>query len=248
MPRKGYTLVEVLMALFLLAFGLLAMLVLITAGIFQTMRQGQDLSVEYTSENAHSLVRLVLNSQPPTAPFQWYYQAGVSPNIPSAGIPNPLRTPKLFFTLDIEGPYQVANRDIAGTPYPSPVHTGYRVPSPDPARYSYAIAVRKIDDTLVEATVVTFAEWDSSRPAYRVVGWTLGQGQDSLPGPLPPDPNGNLPPARAVALLDATNGFAYRVTPSGEIVPPVRANTNQVYVLQQVVGIFDLGIINWRRP
>jgi prepilin-type N-terminal cleavage/methylation domain-containing protein len=74
MPRKGYTLVEVLMALFLLAFGLLAMLVLITAGIFQTMRQGQDLSVEYTSENAHSLVRLVLNSQPPTASFQWYYQ------------------------------------------------------------------------------------------------------------------------------------------------------------------------------
>jgi prepilin-type N-terminal cleavage/methylation domain-containing protein len=67
MPRKGYTLVEVLMALFLLAFGLLAMLVLITAGIFQTMRQGQDLSVEYTSENAHSLVRLVLNSQPPPA-------------------------------------------------------------------------------------------------------------------------------------------------------------------------------------
>ncbi len=250
MPRKGYTLVEVLMALFLLAFGLLAMLVLMTAGIFQTMRQGQDLSVEYTSENAHSLVRLVLNSQPPTASFQWYYQPGASPNLGNISVdkPNPLSDNRLFFSLDTEGPYQVANRGIAGTPYPSPVHTGYRVPSPDPARYSYAIAVRKIDDTLVEATVVTFAEWDSSRPAYLAVGWTLVQGQDSLPAPLPPDPNGNLPPARAVGLLDATNGFAYRVTPSGEIVPPVRANTNQVYVLQQVVGVFDLGIINWRRP
>jgi|GEM_PF-1543917 len=247
MLRKGYTLVEVLMALFLLAFGLLAMLVLLTVGIFHTQRHGQELSVEQSSENAYSLVRLVLNLQPATSPFQWYYQPGVSPNlgISSVDKPNPLTDSHLFFALDVEGPYQVANRNLAGIAYPSPVHTGYRVPAADPARYSYAIAVRKIDDTLVEATVVTFADWDNTRLPY-LVGWSLVQGQDSLPGPISPDSNRNL--LRAVGLLDAANGFAYRVTPSGEIVPPVRANTNQVYVLQQVVGVFDLGIINWRRP
>lgn len=261
MSRRAYTLAEALMAILILAFGILGLLAFIIVGVRETVKSIRTCGVSVGAENALALLRLYAptlapNFPPPANGYVWLYQLGRSPPVGASFPPNIPYTrpdPLLQMALDIEGPYE----SVQINPEPRPVLTGRRVSSPDPVRYTWALAIRLVpsaspDKSLVDVSVVVFEDFDSTDPNMNPYVLTTTSGANvtiSMANPFVLQASGPIrtQPLQGV-ILDAQNGYAYRVSPSGEIVPPARANSNLVYHLPKAVDVIELGILDWRRP
>ncbi|GBD36216.1 hypothetical protein HRbin36_01337 [bacterium HR36] len=260
MTRRGFTLVEALTSIFVLAIGLLALTVFIIAGVMQVNRTIRSAAAQQSLENFASLSRVLGPNlpQPALNSFAWVYQPAKSPPIPPAVPFNGTNTPyspadaKLGLTLDIQGPYQQIStyaNPTTGQVDLRPFLTGHRLNPTDPERYTAALAVRPVptanpDQTLVDVSVVVFEDFDGSASPYVLNNASLRASQFTLTATNPAQPIFPSPPPRAI-LLDGDNGYVYRWA-SGELVPAARANSSTVIVLPQAVEALELGIISRR--
>jgi len=260
--RKGYTLVEALTSIFVLAIGLLALTVFIIGGIMDINRTIRVISAQQSSDNAASLMKIVgpsLITSIPSNSFLWIYQPGKSPPVPAGSNVryNP-PDPRLSLSLDVQGPYE--RLQVPGDA--RPFYTGLRANPHDPEIYTYAISVRPLDGTLVDVSVVIFEGYydDPSDPeapiAYVLDNAALDYQAIAL-RPLDPTrpitaPRLRRVPTRAI-IVDGENGYVYRLV-QGEVIPPGRAlptsqnqNQNQkIIVLERAVEVLELGIISVR--
>jgi hypothetical protein len=261
--RKGYTLVEALTSIFVLAIGTLALTALIFGGVMTIRRTNRELATQQSFQNASSLVRMIVPSQlsnlkPGT--FLWIYHPQKSPDLPVGNrtpVANSLLYPPLGLSLDIQGPYEVARTQ-------RPYRTGQRVNPHDPERYTYAISVRpvvhsipnpapppasmpQLDGTLVDVSVVIFEGYyeDPSDPKaprpYVLNNASLAKQGITLVAANPSQPINPQPPTRAI-IVDGDNGYVYHLL-SGTIKAPARANSRTIIVLPRAVEVLELGII-----
>jgi prepilin-type N-terminal cleavage/methylation domain-containing protein len=244
--RRGFTLTEALMAILILGVGLLSLMALYPLAVLHINEALRNNRVAQAVQNARALLE-IYHSQLPSLPsagsFNWWYASGNAP----AAIPGVPSTLLSFRTeLDVEGPYQKVNQGTsptgAPTIYPSPVFTGLRNNPADPVRYTWAYLVRGVDDSQADVTVVVFEDYDPTDrnhdPSPR--GVSLTQGDVSAPGAEP----------AGAWILDAQNGYIYRVAAEGFLELPARATSNNssnnnsnVYIMPRVVEAVGLGVI-----
>ncbi|MCS7168628.1 MAG: prepilin-type N-terminal cleavage/methylation domain-containing protein [Gemmatales bacterium] len=269
--RRGYTLVEALIAIFVLSIGLLGLTSMIVGGVLEIQRNVRLHSVGELFENTVSLARILGPRVPQPMPnqFVWVYRPQASPDLPNVAAIRAVRVPyvpanlgldsRLDLTLDIQGPYQRLNtytNPNTGQTDPRPFYTGLRATPPDPVRYSCAVIVRPVpsistlagnnpDQSLVDVSVVVFEDYyeDPGDPnAPRP--YTLNNVGLVLGNPALLVAPGTTVPSRAV-ILDGENGYAYRLV-AGEVIPVPRANTNVIVVLPRAVEVLEAGIISRR--
>jgi len=257
--RKGYTLVEALTSIFVLAIGLLALTAIILAGIINLQLTARRLAVQECSDKAASILTIIfsgpkgsiLANKLANQQFLWVYQPPYQPPRPLLTPPLPQGFPiekaenvdeylppgtLLGLVLDIQGPYQKSQIQGDARPF----LTGSREWPPDPPRYTYAMCLRAVpgDQTRVDVSVVLFEDYDSTDPDLDpyAINASLTRGQYTLASI---DPN---TPKRGV-ILDGQNGYVYRLA-FGEVGPgPARANTSTIIVLPRAVEVLELGII-----
>ena len=241
--RRGFTLTEALMAILILGVGLLSLMALYPLAVLHINEALRNNRVAQAVQNARALLE-IYHSQLPLLPsagsFNWWYASGKAP----AAIPGVPSTLLSFPTeLDVEGPYQKVNQGTSptGAPiiYPSPVFTGLRNNPADPVRYTWAYLVRGVDDSQADVTVVVFEDYDPGDPTHSPSrppsppGVILTQGDVSAPGAQP----------AGAWILDAQNGYIYRVAAKGFLELPAKANSSNVYSMPRVVEAIGLGVI-----
>jgi hypothetical protein len=163
--RKGYTLVEALTSIFVLAIGLLALTAIILAGIINIQHTARTLAVQECFDNAASILRI--SGTTAKQPFSWVYEKGKAPYLPQDNVLRvPLLAntefrplaPELSLSLDVQGPYGrytgVYTNPLTGQSDRRPFFTGRRGPlldlinwqygPPDPPLYTFALSVRPV--------------------------------------------------------------------------------------------------------
>jgi prepilin-type N-terminal cleavage/methylation domain-containing protein len=240
--RRGFTLTEALMAILILGVGLLSLMALYPLAVLHINEALRNNRVAQAVQNARALLEIYHSDLPPlpsAGSFRWWYADGKAP----AAIPGVPSTLLSFRTeLDVEGPYQKVNQGTSptGAPiiYPSPVFTGLRNNPADPVRYTWAYLVRGVDDSQADVTVVVFEDYDPGDPDHRPSppsrrGVSLTQGDVSAPGAEP----------AGAWILDAQNGYIYRVAAKDFLELPAKANSSNVYIMPRVVEAIGLGVI-----
>jgi len=187
--RKGYTLVEALTSIFVLAIGLLALTAIILAGIINIQHTARTLAVQECFDNAASILRI--SGTTANQPFSWVYEKGKAPYLPqdndqrdplpaNTEFPPPrlVLSPELSLSLDVQGPYGrytgVYTNPATGQSDRRPFFTGRRGPlldpinwrygPPDPPLYTFALSVRPLlrdnpDGSLVDVSVIVFEDY-----------------------------------------------------------------------------------------
>lgn len=269
MSRRGYTLVEALMATFVMGIGLLAITAFIVAGVMETNRTVRTDAVQQCSANAVALGRIIVQTAVssmtnPSMPnqFLWVYQPNKTPALPGIPYNVPLGWPGL--ALDIEGPYEKINSYTTptGQVYNRPFFTGRRMTPVDPERYTWAYAIRpvraagsgSVDQGLADVSIVVFKEYDPNDPRsnpYVLNGAQLTAGNPTLV--LGPGVSPSQVPTKAI-LVDGENGYVYELTnftvqPAARAYSGIgspRADSKTVIVVPRAIEVVEVGIISWR--
>lgn len=261
MSRRGYTLVEVLMATFVMGIGLLAISAFFVAGVMRTNSTLRMDAAQQCFANAVALGRIIVQTAVRSLPsqsmpnqFLWVYQSNKTPALP--GISYNIPVGGLGLALDIEGPYEIINL------YNQPFFTGRRMTPVDPERYTWAYAVRpvraassgSVDQGLVDVSVVVFKEYDPNDPAsnpYVLSNVQLKAGNPTLV--LGQGVSPSQVPTKAI-LVDGDNGYVYKLTnftvqPAARAYSGIgspRADSNTVIVVPRAIEVVEVGIISWR--
>jgi prepilin-type N-terminal cleavage/methylation domain-containing protein len=256
--RRGFTLTEALMAILILGVGLLSLMALYPLAVLHINEALRNNRVAQAVQNARALLEIYRSTSnlpvPSGSPVWWFPQNAMNqrlaPDLSADPVPVPITSiqkapnPILNYALydfqnayaNLEGPYLFAPSAYGKVP------TGYRFPQPDPTLYTWAYLIRPVplppdnpDKLLADVSVVVFEDYnenDMNHKPEQLPGATLTK--DSTVGT-------NL--STSGWVLDANNGYMYRVVSPNNLELPARKDSDSVYLMRRVVEVVELGVI-----